>query len=232
MSRPVPYTWKVGVDNAFGYLTRPDGQRHLAESRRFISTAGQSVGLAIGLDTGCALLTTADGRSSWQQIAAERACELVDIPAPEIDGFAEITRRLDPFHVERYTSPVFNAIVALAVENGLPCAHALRAWLTQVWDGTFDGPYLEQPETFAASVLERMAVAGLTAQDAVFAQLANDAALPANGPEHQGLAESTGWQAALVELPVRVSHQATELDSARQSRRQAQRANSTQLALI
>ena len=121
---------------------------------------------------------------------------------------------------------------ALAVERGLPCAHALRAWQAQVWDGTFDGPYLEQPETFAASVLERIALASQTPQDAVLAQLANDAALHAGDRERAHIADSTGWQSALAELPARVSRLAATLDTARQSRREADRANSSQLALI
>ncbi len=224
----VPYTWRVGVDNAFGYINHPGGGRHLAESRRFLGDTG----LAVSLDDGSALLTVADGTRTWQPVPAPRACELAGIPAPEVDGEAETARRLDPFHVERYTSAVFNAIVGLAVERGLPCAHALRSWQAQVWDGTFDGPYLEQPETFAASVLEGIALASQTPQDAVLAQLANDAALHASDRELAHLADSTGWQSALAELPARVSRLAATLDAARQSRREADRANSSQLALI
>lgn len=225
---PVPYTWRVGVDNAFGYLTLPDGKARLAESRRFLS----GTGLTVSLDDGSVLLTIADGTSVWQPIPAERACELAGIPAPDVDGAAETARRLDPFHVERHTSPVFNALVALAVANRLPCAHALRAWRDRVWDGTFDGPYLEQPETFAASVLEYLATIEATLADAVVAQLADDGMLDPASPEHKQLVTDTGWERALAELPGRLSQHADALERQRQTRRDAARANSAQLALI
>jgi hypothetical protein len=225
---PVPYTWRVGVDNAFGYLTLPGGQAHLTESRRFLS----GTGLTVSLDDGSVLLTIADGTSVWQPIAPERACELAGIPAPDVDGEAETARRLDPFHVERHTSPLFNALVALAVENRLPCAHALRAWREGVWDGTFDGPYLEQPETFAASVLEYRATTQATVAGAVVAQLANDAMLNPASPEHKQLITDTAWETALAELPGRLSQLADALERRRQTRRDAARSNGAQLALI
>ncbi len=232
MKRSTPYTWRIGVDNAFGYLTHPSGRAHLAESRRFASSAAVMTGVAISLDNGRALLTPADGSSTWQSVPAERACELASIPAPEIDGAAETARRLDPFHVERQTSPVFAAIVALAVERRLPCAHALRAWRQDLWDGTFDGSYLEQPETFAASVLERIAARNETPHDAVLGQLAHDIALGGGEAEHNQLAQQTGWTTALQELPARASHLATVLDRARQTRREGSKLASAQLALI
>ncbi len=227
MSR-VPYTWRVGVDNAFGYLTVADGQARLAESRRFLS----GIGLAVSLDDGTALLTAADGASTWQSIPAARACELAGIPVPEVDGEAETARRLDPFHVERHTSPAFNALVRIAVEKRLPCAHALRAWRAGVWDGTFDGPYCEQPETFAASVIERIAATGQTLADAVAGQLANDAMLAPGSREHMQLMQETAWETALAEIAARVSALAGLLEGRRQTRREAARAGSAQLALI
>lgn len=228
MKRQVPYTWRVGVDNAFGYLTRPDGQGCLAESRRFLS----NIGLAVSLDDGAALLTVADGSSAWQPIPAARACELAGIPAPDVDGEAETARRLDPFHVERHTSPAFNAVVAVAVERRLPCAHALRAWLADVWDGTFDGPYLEQPETFAASVLEHVSVTGAPLGDAITVQLAHDAMLDPASREYQQVMAGTAWQAALAEIPPRVSRIAAALGRRRQTRRDTARTSGAQLALI
>jgi hypothetical protein len=228
VKRSTPYTWRVGVDNAFGYLTLPDGQAQLVESRRFLS----GTGLTVSLDDGSVLLTIADGTSTWHPIAAERACELAGIPAPDVDGEAETARRLDPFHVERHTSATFNALVAIAVANRLPCAHALRAWREGVWDGTFDGPYLEQPETFAASVLEYIAATGTTLQDAVVAQLANDAMLDPASPEHKQAMSDTAWETALAELPSRLSQLADVLERRRQTRRDTARANSAQLALI
>jgi hypothetical protein len=216
------------VDNAFGYLTLPDGHAQLVESRRFLSGTGLTVSLA----DGSVLLTVADGTSTWQPIVAERACELAGIPAPDVDGEAETARRLDPFHVERHTSATFNALVAVAVANRLPCAHALRAWREGVWDGTFDGPYLEQPETFAASVLEYLAATGTTLADAVVGQLANDAMLDPGSPEHTRVMTDTAWQTALAELPGRVSQLADALERQRQTRRDTARASSAQLALI
>lgn len=216
------------MDNAFGYLTLPGGQAHLVESRRFLS----GTGLAVNLDDGSALLTTADGTSTWQPILPERACELAGIPAPDVDGEAETARRLDPFHVERHTSATFNALVAVAEARRLPCAHALRAWREGVWDGTFDGPYLEQPETFAASVLEYIAATGTALQDAVIGQLANDAMLDPASPEHAQVMKDTAWQTALAEIPDRLSHAAGALERRRQTRRDTARANSAQLALI
>lgn len=216
------------MDNAFGYLTLPDGHAQLVESRRFLS----GTGLTVSLDDGSVLLTVADGTSTWQPVVAERACELAGIPAPNVDGEAETARRLDPFHVERHTSATFNALVAAAVANRLPCAHALRAWREGVWDGTFDGPYLEQPETFAASVLEYIAATGTALAEAVVGQLANDAMLDLASPEHTRVMHETTWQAALAEVPDRVSHLADVLERRRQTRRDTARANSAQLALI
>lgn len=232
MSHAVPYTWRVGVDNAFGYITDPSGSTRLAESRRFTSSAGAMSGVAVSLDTGSALLTAADGTSTWQPVTAERACELAGIPAPRVDGAAETARRLDPFHVERHTSPVFAAIIALAREQRLPCAHALRAWRHGQWDGTFDGAYLEQPETFAASVLERIAARGQEPADAVLGALGGDLALAEGDPEHGTLARQTGWASALEELPARVTHLAALFENARHTRREGDKASSQQLAML
>ncbi|MGH2903569.1 MAG: hypothetical protein ACRDK7_08310 [Solirubrobacteraceae bacterium] len=232
MSRRVPYTWRIGVDNAFGYLTGPGPTTRLAESRRFASSAGVMTGVAVSLDEGSALLTAADGTSSWQPVAAQRACELAGIPAPRIDGSAETARRLDPFHVERHTSAVFAALVALTVERRLPCAHALRAWRLDQWDGTFDGAYLEQPETFAASVLERIAARAQEPADAVLAALADDLGATVGAPGHATLARQTGWASALEELPARMRHLGSQFERARSSRREASKASAQQLALL
>jgi len=228
VKRSTPYTWRIGVDNAFGYLTRPDGQAHLAESRRFLSNTG----LAVSLEDGAALLTIADGSSTWQPVPAARACELAGIPAPGVDGEAETARRLDPFHVERHTSPAFNAIVAMAVERTLPCAHALRAWLAGVWDGTFDGPYLEQPETFAASVLEHLTATRADLAEAIRVQIAHDAMLEPASREHQQVMADTAWQTAIAEIPSRVAQIAAALGRRRQAREDTARTSSAQLALI
>ncbi|HEY3830195.1 MAG TPA: hypothetical protein VGL57_13460 [Solirubrobacteraceae bacterium] len=221
MTRTVPYTWRIGVDNAFGYLTRRDGT-HLVESRRFLG----AVGLAVSLSDGSALLTTADGQSSWQPLTPQRACELAAIPAPSVDGAAETQRRLDPFHVERHTSPVFLAIVEFARTRRLPCAHALRAWLAGKWDGTFDGPYLEQPETFAASVIERIAHTGGQLEDALPAQLLADSL------EHPAVAQASGWRAALGELPSAIARFTHQLAHDRSAQQAANAAASSQLTLV
>jgi hypothetical protein len=227
MNPPVPYTWKIGVDRAFGYLARSDGTR-LAESRRFLS----EVGLAIDLADGSAVLTAADGSSTWQPLEPARACELAQIPPPEVDGAAETDRRLDPFHVERHTSPLFLTLVTLANEQTLPCGHALRAWLAGVWDRTFNGPYLEAPETFAASVIERTAASGLCPRDAVLAQIAAETMLPADAPDLQRVAAETGWQTAADEIDVRAREFARRLDIDRGAQQDADRAHSDQLSLI
>jgi hypothetical protein len=227
MSDTVPYTWRIGVDSAFGYLARSDGTR-LAESRRFLS----GVGLAIDLTDGAALLTPADGASTWQPIEGARACELVRIPPPAVDGAAETDRRLDPFHVERHTSPLFLTLVALANEQTLPCGHALRAWLAGVWDRTFQGPYLEQPETFAASVLERLAASAVSPEDAVSAQIAEDTMLPVDAAEQHRIAIDTGWRAAIGEIAGRVGEFTRRVDRDRSAQQSADRACSDQLSLI
>jgi hypothetical protein len=221
MTRTVPYSWRIGVDNAFGHLTRGDGT-HLAESRRFLGETG----VAISLTDGSALLTTANGESHWQPLTPARACELASIPGPALDGAAETQRRLDPFHVERHTSPTFLAIVELARTRKLPCAHALRAWVAGTWDCTFDGPYLEQPETFAASVLERIAETSTQVEEALLAQLAADSL------QHPGAGEKTGWAAALGELPALAASFAARVAEDRDSVRAADAAASSQLTLI
>jgi hypothetical protein len=227
MTRTVPYTWKVGVDSAFGYLTRPDGT-HLAESRRFLS----GIGLAVSLADGRALLTPADAQSTWQPLSPARACELAEIPAPAVDGAAETDRRLDPFHVERHTNPLFLTLVTLATERALPCGHALRAWLVGVWDGTFDGPYLEAPETFAACVLERITMTGAAPHDAVLSQIAQDALLTGDAAAHSRIAADCGWQAVIGEIRPHVAHFTRRLDRDRGAQQTADRACSDQLSLI
>jgi hypothetical protein len=226
-----PYTWRVGVDNAFGYLTLPGGTRHLAESRRFQSHRGISRGVAIDLDTGAVILADADGSATWQPLEPERACELAGIPEPAVDGVAETARRLDPFHVERHTSATFLAIVATAGHRTLPCAHALRAWLAGAWDGTFDAAYLEQPETFAASVLERIGDSGQPPASAVIAQLAADTAL-ASDQAPETIAVETGWADAVRELPDRIRELALALERARSTRRADAGADRPQLSLL
>jgi hypothetical protein len=221
MTRTVPYTWRIGVDNAFGYLTRSDGT-HLVESRRFLGATG----LAVNLSDGSALLTKADGRSSWQPLTPQRACELAAIPAPSVDGAAETQRRLDPFHVERHTSPMFLAIIEIARTRQLPCAHALRAWLADKWDGTFDGPYLEQPETFAASVIERIAHTGGRLEEALAAQLVADSL------EHPAVTQASGWRTALGELPGAIARFTHQLAHDRCEQQAANAAASSQLTLI
>lgn len=221
MTRTTPYTWRVGVDNAFGYLARRDGT-HLVESRRFLG----SVGLAVSLTDGRALLTSADGRSSWQALTPQRACELAAIPAPAVDGAAETQRRLDPFHVERHTSPTFLAIVDVARTRRLPCAHALRAWAADKWDGTFDGPYLEQPETFAASVIERLAHSGGQLEDALRAQLCADSL------NRAGVAQESGWTNAIGDLAGAIARFTRRLAQDRCEQQTANAATSSQLTLI
>jgi hypothetical protein len=228
VTRILPYTWRVGVDNAFGYLTRPDGRAHLAESRRFYA----DLGIAVSLHDGSVLLTAATGQSTWQRLPPGRACELAGIPGAAVDGEAETARRLDPFHVERQTSGTFNAIVAVAVERHLPCGHALRAWRGGLWNGTFDGAYLEAPETFAASVLEQMAATDTPLADALREQLAQDAILDPASSQHHQMMSDTGWQTALTETHSRAQQIAGVIAQRRQSHRDAALTAGDQLALI
>jgi hypothetical protein len=228
MKRTIPYTWRVGVDNAFGYLTRPDGRAHLAESRRFYA----NLGIAVSLDDGSVLLTAATGSSTWQPLTPGRACELAGIPGPAVDGEAETARRLDPFHVERETSGTFNAVVAVAGERRLPCGHALRAWRAGLWDGTFDGAYLEAPETFAASVLEQIASTEAQVADAIGEQLAQDAMLDPASIQQQQMMSDTGWKAALAEIHSRAHDMAGVIARRRQSHLDAALIAGSQLALL
>jgi hypothetical protein len=226
MIRTVPYTFRVGVDNAFGYLGRADGSQ-LVESRRFLARTG----LAISLTDGRPILTPADGQSTWQPIAPERACELAGIPTPEVDGAAETDRRLDPFHVERHTSPLFLALVTLAHERTLPCGHALRAWLKGLWDGTFQGPFLEAPETFAASVLERITITRAQPNDAVLDQIAAETLLTAR-EQQISAAHDCGWHAAAREIPTRLAHFSGLLRRDRCAQQAVDRAAVDQLTLL
>jgi hypothetical protein len=227
MTRTMPYTWRIGVDNTFGYLARNDGT-YLAESRRFLGRSG----LAVSLSDGRALLTLADGSSHWQPVSPARACELAGIPEPAVDGAAETQRRLDPFHVERHTSPLFLALVTLAHEKKLPCGYALRAWLGGHWDGTFQGPYLEQPETFAASVLERITATGTPTDTAVMRQLHSDALLDATAPERSPIARESGWQTVLGDIACIASEFTARMARDRRAQQSADRGASEQLTLI
>jgi hypothetical protein len=227
MKGAVPYTWRIGVDNAFGYLTRSDGA-HLAESRRFLGPSG----LAVSLTDGRALLTPADGRNHWQPVGAARACELAGIPEPALDGAAETSRRLDPFHVERHTSPLFLALVTVAHEKKLPCGYALRAWITGHWDGTFQGAYLEQPETFAASVLERIAATGTPIEAAVVRQLHTEALIDPAAVERSVLASDSGWQTVLGDIAGIASEFTARMARDREAQQSADRGASDQLTLI
>jgi len=228
VSSPVPYMWRIGVDNTFGYLHRRDGA-YLVESRRFLA----GTGLAVSLTDGAALLTAGDGTSRWQPVSAARACELAEIPPPQVDGAAETQRRLDPFHVERHTSPLFLAIVEMAGSRLLPCGHALRAWLAGQWDSTFDGPFLEAPETFAASVIERITETPHgTPATALLEQVACDSLLDPATVAQRGLAQQTGWLHALAELPGLVSQFTQRLARDRKAQHSADRAGSDQMTLI
>ncbi len=189
------------------------------------------VGLAVSLDDGATLLTLADGSSTWQPVPAVRACELAGIPEPAVDGGAETARRLDPFHVERYTSAAFNALVGTILDRGLPCAHALRVWKQGVWDHTFQGAYFEQPETFAASVLEQIASVGDLRQ-AILTQTAADLGIAVGCSEHRRVLHRTGWQAALLDIDRRVVAAGRSLAASRRLRRDAERAQSPQLTLL
>ena len=203
------YDWRIGVDNAFGYIVHPDGRRQLVESRLFIFGDG----IAVDLHTGGAVFTPADGSCAWQPLTPEQACAIVGIPAPQVDGGSEVERRTDPFHVERNRSGLFCALVELIAERKLPCGHAMLAWREQRWTpGEFNDGSFEAPEVFACGVLERIAL-GVPREQAIRGELAGDAQLKHGRAIDQLLAD-TGWQQAIPELELRERRHQQRLDQA------------------
>ncbi len=191
----VPLTWRCGVDNNFGWLTGRDGTRRLCELHViwFVTTAE-----VVCLHTGQRLTIPADGSWRWEPIAPAQACAIVGLPAPAVDGRAELDRRTDPFHVERHRSPLFAALVKTICARQLPVGHALRELAAGAgWDGEWVGACYQAPEVFAAAV-NRLASRpdGPDALTAVGAVLDDDLRhLPA--PERSRVLSACGWREAL-----------------------------------
>lgn len=225
----VRLTWRVGVDNEFGWLLSPDGSRQLCESRLFWDGA-----ILVSLETGETVLAPADGSYRWRSLKPEAACAIVGIPAPEVDGAAEVDRRLDPFHVERHRSARFCALVELINEHRLPCGYALYDHEPGRREGRGPlGVCDESAEMFAASVAERIA-RGCGLNDAIRAELAGDADIDPDDPAAvERLLGQIGWASALPELDLRIRRHERRIEAAqRHPRGPDEQADDGQLALI
>jgi hypothetical protein len=192
-----PFTWRVGVDNCFGYLIAADGSsRDLVETHLFHA----DYGLVVRLSDGARLRVNVDRGLLFEQLTAESACAIAGMPAPQVDGAAELERRIDPFHVERHRSDLWCALVQLIRTRSLPCGYSLRAQLDGRWDGRYQGASDEDPETFAAAVNERVSnTPGLDPVTACLRELAADAGHRKRDAAAQLL--RTGWTDALRALP-------------------------------
>ncbi|MGE0363746.1 MAG: hypothetical protein AB7R67_23755 [Vicinamibacterales bacterium] len=197
-----PLTWRVGVDNNFGWLTTPAGDRRLCELHFFwfIQTAE-----LVDLHTGDRFRVAADGTSRWQPIAPAEACAIVELPSPTVDGRAELDRRTDPFHVERHRSTLFIALAGLVRDRCLPVGHALRTLADrQPWDGQWVGACHQAPEVFAAAVNLAMSDGAESIERAVTAVLRDDLA-STHHPDPLALLVDCGWPHALVRLPAAIA---------------------------
>jgi hypothetical protein len=197
----MPYDWRVGVDNAFGVLTGPAGERHICESVIFAF----NYGVVIDVRDGSRRTIPADRTWAWQDMDPEAACALGAIPAPALDPETG-TRRVDPFHVERHRSVIWQRTVELVYERALPCGHSLRAFLqgrgrTHVFLYQYD----ENPEVFASTVNLR-AGDGLSVGDAVRAALAAEAGISPDATRALALLlRRTSWAVAIPTLERRIA---------------------------
>lgn len=208
MAEYLPYTEKVGVANAFGWLHLPDGRRVLAESVVFV----RGTGIVVDLESGLRRHQPADGSCHWQPLEPEQACGIVGIPAPELQ---EGTRRVDPYHVDRWRSPLFCALVEVIHERMLPCAYSLLAHLDGHWTAReFLFATDENPEQFAVSVGARVS-AGDDPVEAVRVELAADASFDDDPQALQLLLDTTGWRQALEDLPARLDDHAARIAARR-----------------
>lgn len=197
-----PLTWRCGVDNNFGWLTTPDGDRRLCELHAFwfIHTAE-----LVCLHSGDRFRVAADGTSRWAPIAPSEACAIVELPSPAVDGRAELDRRTDPFHVERHRSPVFMALVELVRDRCLPVGHALRTLAQRkAWDGQWVGACHQAPEVFAAAVNLAASDHPDAIERAVTAVLRDDLGSTTHR-DPLALLVDCGWAHALVRLPAAIA---------------------------
>jgi hypothetical protein len=205
-----PFTWRVGVDNCFGYLIAANGSsRDLVETHLFHG----DYGLVVRLADGARLRVPVDGGWLFEQLSAESACAIAGIPAPEVDGAAELERRIDPFHVERHRSALWCSLVSLIRARSLPCGYSFRAQLDARWDGRYQAASDEDPETFAAAVNER--VSNTSDLDPVTACLRELAADAGHRDRHAAahVLRASGWTGALRALPDAIQAAAAALAS-------------------
>lgn len=185
------FCWRVGVGQ-FGWLRLP-GEDLLCETRLFVGERG----LVCSLIDGYSRWVAADETLPFQPLAAEEACAMVGIPTPACEGGGEVMRRNDPFHVERHRCALFCALTELIRQQHLPCGHSLRRG-GQV---EFTGACWEDPEVFAACVLERIA-GGAGVRDAIIGEL--EATCELNQRSFRQMLKASGWERALAQLPERI----------------------------
>jgi hypothetical protein len=223
----VPFTRGVGVDNRFGWLDLPDGRSLLVETVLFHVTTG----VVVYLELGDRHIVAADGSGTFRALDPAAACALAGIPEPRTAEWAEVTIRLDPFHVESHTSPRFRAIVDTVCSHALGCG----ALVAEYGSATTDAPWelrVETAEMFAAAVSERIARTGASRIDAIRDELAAD--LQATGAEIpvDEFMDQTGWTKALDDkLESSLAHHKATVDGARNHRRQAAQTDD-QLTLV
>jgi hypothetical protein len=196
-----PLTWRCGVDNNFGWLSQPDGDRRLCELHVFwfLRTAE-----LVCLHTGQRFRVAADGTSRWAPIPAAEACALVGLRSPAVDGRAELDRRTDPFHVERQRNALFIALVDLIRERCLPVGHALRTLADRKpWDGQWVGASHQAPEVFASAVNLLASDGDRRLERLVTAVLREDLG-SSRHPDPLALLVDCGWAHALSRLPAAV----------------------------
>ncbi|HEX6359513.1 hypothetical protein [Actinophytocola sp.] len=195
----VPLTPIVGVGK-FGWLRSPaDGAGRLCETRCFAGPVGAEEATLIALDDGSTVFAPADGSLLWDRRDAAEACAFVGMAEPAVERFESFERRLDPHHVERERSRMWNVLVETVRRWSLPSRYALTAAAEDRDVVAGIGLVDEDPEIFAAAIAERVA-RGAQPFAAVLAELADDAGLGDGSLELAGLLDRTGWSAVLPDL--------------------------------
>lgn len=205
----VPLTWRCGVDNNFGWLTGPHGEQRLCELHViwFVETAE-----LVCLHTGQRLSIPADGTWTWEPIKPAEACALVGIPAPDVDGRAELDRRLDPFHVERRRSPLFAAVSHMIRSRPLPVGHALRTVAAgERWDGHWDGADYHSPEEFAAAANRHATACPDLAAATIVSHLLAEDLQDLDRHERVRVLARHGWDAAVEQLDAAIAEHAERI---------------------
>jgi hypothetical protein len=196
----MPYTWRVGVDNRFGRLHGPGGTVLLCESVMFLGGEGE----VVDLSTGSRRRVVADASLTWEDLRPDVACALTGYPGPELDAETG-QRRVDPFHVERHASALWQRLVGLIYERSLPCGQSMRSFANGgSRPAQFLYAYDENPEVFAASVNLRCSVPGVAAGEAIRQLLALEAGRPSSDRAFSRLLRRSGWSVAIVALERRL----------------------------